>query len=141
MITMSLSDSRKIQRAFCPPKVVEGNPITRILCILVFEKPRTAYVEARPEVEETLKCPAMTSSRRICWERSIRRIEDNILRILSEKLEPSENTSRRSQPLEEVRNWRRADKNWSAKFGRNLSRYETTRRVLRVKWKDRETHQ
>jgi tyrosyl-tRNA synthetase len=98
--------ARKIQQAFCPPKVVEGNPILEYYRILVFENREPLTLKRDPkyggdvEVSTYEQLEGLYASGKIHPQD----LKTNISRILSQKLEPvREYFKKNPQPLEEVR--------------------------------------
>src|SRR5881397_3316868 len=98
--------AKKIQQAFCPPKVVEGNPILEYYRILVFENREPLTLKRDPKYGGDIE---VTSYDQLQNEYASGRIhpqdlKTNMSRILSEKLEPvREYFKKNPQPLEEVR--------------------------------------
>ena len=98
--------AKKIQQAFCPPKVVEGNPILEYYRILVFENREPLTLKRDPKYGGDIE---VSSYDQLENEYASGRIhpqdlKTNMSRILSEKLEPvREYFKKNPQPLEEVR--------------------------------------
>ncbi|HVH16314.1 MAG TPA: tyrosine--tRNA ligase, partial [Candidatus Angelobacter sp.] len=97
---------KKIQQAFCPPRVVEGNPILEYYRILVFENREPLTLKRDPkyggdvEVSSYAQLEKEYASGKLHPED----LKTNMSRILSEKLEPvREYFKRNPRPLEEVR--------------------------------------
>jgi tyrosyl-tRNA synthetase len=98
--------AKKIQQAFCPPKVVEGNPILEYYRILVFENREPLTLKRDPkyggdvEVSSYYQLENEYASGKIHPQD----LKTNMSRILSEKLGPvREYFKKNPQPLEEVR--------------------------------------
>src|SRR5881409_3008744 len=98
--------AKKIQQAFCPPGVVEGNPILEYYRILVFENREPLTLKRDPKYGGDIE---VSSYDQLENEYASGRIhpqdlKTNMSRILSEKLEPVREYFKRSpEPLEEVR--------------------------------------
>jgi tyrosyl-tRNA synthetase len=97
---------KKIQQAFCPPRVVEGNPVLEYYRILVFENREPLTLKRDPkyggavEVSTYRQLEGLYASGKIHPQD----LKTNISRILSQKLEPvREYFKRNPGPLEEVR--------------------------------------
>ncbi len=97
---------KKIQQAFCPPKVVEGNPILEYYRILVFESGESLTLKRDPkhggnvEVSTYEQLEGLYASGKIHPQD----LKTNMSRILLQKLEHvREYFKRNPQPLEEVR--------------------------------------
>ncbi len=97
---------KKIQRAFCPPKVVDGNPILEYYRILVFENREPITLKRDPKYGGDAEVPNYEQLERLYASGKIhpQDLKSNMSRILSQKLEPvREYFKRNPQPLDEVR--------------------------------------
>ena len=98
--------AKKIQQAFCPPKVVEGNPILEYYRILVFENRETLTLKRDSKYGGDFQ---VSSYEQLVREYAAGRIhpqdlKTNMSRILSQRLEPvREYFKKNPQPLEDVR--------------------------------------
>jgi tyrosyl-tRNA synthetase len=98
--------AKKIQQAFCPPKVVEGNPILEYYRILVFENRERPTLKRDPKYGGDVEVSSYDQLENEYASGKIhpQDLKTNISRILSEKLEPvREYFKKNPQPLEEVR--------------------------------------
>ena len=97
---------KKIQQAFCPPKVIDGNPILEYYRILVFENREPLTLKRDPKYGGDLEVPNYEQLERLYSSEKIhpQDLKSNMSRILSQKLEPvREYFKRNPQPLDEVR--------------------------------------
>jgi len=97
---------KKIQQAFCPPKVVDGNPILEYYRILVFENREPLTLKRYPKYGGDAEVPNYEQLERLYASGKIhpQDLKSNMSRILSQKLEPvREYFKRNPQPLDEVR--------------------------------------
>ena len=97
---------KKIQRAFCPPKVVDGNPILEYYRTLVFENREPLTLKRDPKYGGDAEVPNYEQLERLYASGKIhpQDLKSNMSRILSQKLEPvREYFKRNPQPLDEVR--------------------------------------
>ncbi len=97
---------KKIQQAFCPPKVVDGNPILEYYRILVFENREPLTLKRDPKYGGDAEVPNYEQLERLYASGKIhpQDLKSNMSRILSQKLEPvREYFKRNPQPLDEVR--------------------------------------
>ena len=96
---------KKIQKAFCPPKVVEGNPILEYCRILVFENREALTLERDAKYGGDIQ---VSSYAQLVKEYAAGKIhpqdlKTNMSRILSQKLEPvREYFKKNPRPLEAV---------------------------------------
>jgi tyrosyl-tRNA synthetase len=98
--------AKKIQRAFCPPKVVEGNPILEYYRILVFANRERPTLKRDPKYGGDVVVSTYDQLEKEYASGKIhpQDLKNNMSRILSEKLEPvREYFKKNPQPLEEVR--------------------------------------
>ncbi len=98
---------RKIQRAFCPAGIVDGNPILEYFRILVFRENKPLRLERNPkyggdvEIETYQQLEKSFTS----GELHPKDLKANISRILSKRLAPVREYFRKHpRPLEEMRN-------------------------------------
>src|SRR5438094_9092919 len=97
---------KKIQQAFCPPKVIDGNPILEYYRILVFENREPLTLKRDPKYGGDLEVPNYEQLERLYSSEKIhpQDLKSNMSRILSQKLEPvREYFKRNPQPLDEFR--------------------------------------
>ena len=97
---------RKIQRAYCPPRVVEGNPILDYYRILVFENREHLTLKRDPKYGGDVELSSYAELEKAYASGRIhpQDLKTNMSRILSEKLGPvREYFKRNPEPLEEVR--------------------------------------
>ncbi len=97
---------KKIQKAFCPPKVVEGNPILEYYRILVFENREPLTLKRDPKYGGDFEVSTYDELEKQYASGEIhpQDLKTNMSRVLSQKLEPvREYFKRNPQPLEEVR--------------------------------------
>jgi tyrosyl-tRNA synthetase len=98
--------AKKIQHAFCPPKVVEGNPILEYYRILVFENREAVTLKRDAKYGGDIR---VSSYEQLVKEYAAGKIhpqdlKTNMSRILIERLEPvREYFKKNRQPLEDVR--------------------------------------
>jgi len=98
--------ARKIQGAFCPPRVVEGNPILEYYRILVFENREPLTLKRDPKYGGEVEVTSYVQLEKEYASGKIhpQDLKTNISRILSEKLEPvREYFKKNPEPLEQVR--------------------------------------
>ena len=98
--------AKKIQRAFCPPKVVQGNPILDYYRILVFENRESLTLNRDAKYGGDVEISSYEELEKLyAWGKvHPQDLKANMSRILSEKLEPvREYFKRNPQPLEEVK--------------------------------------
>jgi tyrosyl-tRNA synthetase len=98
--------ARKVQQAFCPPKVVEGNPILEYYRILVFENRETLTLKRDSKYGGDVEVSTYEQLEKqyAAGKLHPQDLKTNMSRILSQKLEPvREYFKRNPQPLEEVR--------------------------------------
>jgi tyrosyl-tRNA synthetase len=98
--------AKKIQRAFCPPKVVEGNPILEYYRILVFENREQLTLKRDPKYGGDVEVSSYDQLENEYASGKIhpQDLKTNMSRILSEKLEPvREYFKKNPESLEEVR--------------------------------------
>jgi len=98
--------AKKIQQAFCPPGVVEGNPILEYYRILAFENHGAVTLKRDPKYGGGIEVSSYEQLERQYSSGKIhpQDLKTNMSQILSQKLEPvREYFKRNPQPLEEVR--------------------------------------
>jgi tyrosyl-tRNA synthetase len=98
--------AKKIQQAFCPPKVVEGNPILEYYRILVFENREALTLKRDAKYGGDFQVPSYAQLVKEYAAGKIhpQDLKTNMSRILSQKLEPvREYFKKNPQPLEAVR--------------------------------------
>jgi tyrosyl-tRNA synthetase len=98
--------AKKIQQAFCPPKVVEDNPILEYYRILVFENRETVTLKRDPKYGGDVEVSTYEQLEKqyAAGKLHPQDLKTNMSRILSQKLEPvREYFERNPEPLEEVR--------------------------------------
>lgn len=98
--------AKKIQQAFCPPNVVEGNPILEYYRILVFEghEPVTLKRDSKYGGDIELSTYGQLEKQYASGKIHPQDLKMNMSRLLSQKLEPvREYFKRNPKPLEEVR--------------------------------------
>src|SRR5881296_673527 len=98
--------AKKIQQAFCPPKVVQGNPILEYYRILVFENRESLTLKRDPKHGGNFEVSTYDELEKQYASGKIhpQDLKTNMSRVLSQKLEPvREYFKRNPQPLEEVR--------------------------------------
>ena len=98
--------ARKIQQAFCPPKVVEGNPILEYYRILVFEDPAPLTLKRDPKYGGDIRVSSYDELENKYASGRIhpQDLKTNMSLVLSERLAPvREYFKKNPQPLEEVR--------------------------------------
>jgi tyrosyl-tRNA synthetase len=102
---------KKIQQAFCPPKVVEGNPIVEYYRILVFENRQRLTLKRDQKYGGDIEIATYEQLEKQYASGTIhpQDLKTNMSRILSQKLEPvREYFKRNPLPLEEVRRLERS---------------------------------
>src|SRR6266705_1410751 len=98
--------AKKIQQAFCPPKVVEGNPILEYYRILIFENREPLTLKRDPKYGGDFEVSTYDELEKQYASGKIhpQDLKTNMSRILLQKLEHvREYFKRNPQPLEEVR--------------------------------------
>ena len=98
--------AEKIQKAFCPPKVVEGNPIVEYYRILVFDNRQRLTLMRDAKYGGNMEVATYEQFEREYASGKIhpQDLKTNMSRILSEKLAPvREYFKRNPESLEEVR--------------------------------------
>ena len=98
--------AKKIQQAYCPPKIVEGNPILEYFRILVFANDERPVLKRDPKYGGDIELSTYDQLEKQYASGKIhpQDLKTNISQILSRKLEPvREYFMRNPQPLQEVR--------------------------------------
>jgi tyrosyl-tRNA synthetase len=98
--------AKKIQQAFCPPKVVQGNPILEYYRILVFENRESLTLNRDSKYGGDIGISSYEQLKKLYASGKVhpQDLKSNMSRILSQKLQPvREYFKRNPQPLEEVR--------------------------------------
>ena len=97
--------ARKMQKAFCPPKVVEGNPVLEYYRLLVFGRSEQLVFERDPKYGGDLKVTDYRELEASYVSGKIhpQDLKDNMVRIISDKLAGvREYFKKHPQPLEEM---------------------------------------
>lgn len=98
--------AKKINQAFCPPKVVQGNPILEYYRILVFENRESLTLNRDAKYGGDIEISSYEQLEKLYASGKVhpQDLKANMSRILSQKLQPvREYFKRNPKPLEEAR--------------------------------------
>jgi tyrosyl-tRNA synthetase len=96
----------KLRRAYCPPKVVDGNPILQYYRLLIFPVSTEVVIERSQKYGGELGFHAYSELEEAYREGKIhpQDLKDNMARLLAERLRPvREYFQKNPTPLEEMR--------------------------------------